>query len=45
MKPENKKLDFSKSSIVELNDQDMLGVDSAWSLTIKISPVEISLHF
>jgi len=37
MKTQNKKLDFSKSSVVELNDSDMLNVDAGGvSITIYI---------
>jgi len=37
MKTQNNKLDFSKNSLVELNDKDMLSVDSGGvSITIYV---------
>ena len=38
MKTQNNKLDFTKSSVIELNDQEMFDIDSAAAtITVHVS--------
>lgn len=45
MKTQNKKLDFSKNSIIELNDQELTGVAGGDSIGLSISFNEVTSFY